>query len=232
MAIYDTPSQGTQASKYIIKAIKMAEKKNIFDVIVLTRGGGSMEDLWCFNDEELANVIFECKTPILSAIGHEIDFTICDFVSDIRAATPSEAAEILFPDQNDLFQQIDYLHNILKNCIRNILANKYNKLERITKHLTHPKDKILIQKEKLNSLKLKLKYLIKIFLENEQQKLKSLTQKLEITSVQSTLERGYAIIKDNKNNNIIQSINTIKNNEKINITLKDGNFKATVNQKS
>jgi exodeoxyribonuclease VII large subunit len=227
ITIYDTPSQGKTAARYIIKALIKADQRNIFDAIILTRGGGSLEDLWCFNDENLALEIFSCKTPVISAIGHEIDFTISDFVADVRAATPSEAAEILLPDQNDIKQKTDYLTQILINKIYNIIANKKNILETYQKSLTHPKDKISIQQEKLNILKIKISHQIKNLIKNKKINLKYLTQKLDITSVQATLDRGYAIVKNN-NNKIIDSIEKTPNNNKIKITVKDGEFGAII----
>ena len=223
--IYDTPSQGNNAAKYIIKALNKADNTNLYDAIILTRGGGSLEDLWSFNDENLAICIFNCKTPIISAIGHEIDFTISDFVADIRAATPSAAAEILLPDQDDIYQKIDYIDQNLINKINNIISQKKHILEKTKNLIQHPKNKIYIQKEKLKIKKIQLRSYIKNMIQEKHEQLKLYNQKLNITSVQSTLNRGYAIVKDNKNN-IIDSVKIIENNNnnKLQITVKDGSF--------
>jgi exodeoxyribonuclease VII large subunit len=221
--IYDTPVQGAGAHINIIKALKKADKN--YDVIIITRGGGSIEDLWGFNNEALAREIFKCQTPVVSAVGHEIDFTIADFVADLRAPTPSAAAQIILPDQFDLQQRLDQYSQSLFSQVRYIITNKQNQLNKLQQRLIHPKDKIILQKEKLKNLKSQLKQNIDQILKYKKQSLSQLENELKIISPKATLNRGYAIVKDQKSK-VIDSVNKVKSNAPINIIFKDGNIDA------
>ena len=117
--------QGADAAKELVSAIKKAVLVPDVDVIIIGRGGGSPEDLWCFNEELLARAIASCPVPVVSGVGHETDFTICDFVSDFRASTPSNAAEIVFPDRNELLERILALRVSLFRAVNDkILSNR------------------------------------------------------------------------------------------------------------
>jgi len=143
--------QGEDAPKELILALKTVQKiATSKDVIVFTRGGGSIEDLWAFNDEDLAYEIFKCKVPIVSAVGHEIDFTICDFVADRRAATPTAAAQLIFPQKTELLQTILSIKNKLDFCINNKINQKRNNLSLIKSQLKSPEIKISLYKRKIN----------------------------------------------------------------------------------
>ncbi len=130
--------QGEQAAASLIRAITELEKRADIDLIVIARGGGSMEDLWCFNDENLSRKIFHCKKPILSAVGHQSDFTICDLVADRRSATPSEAAETSFPDKNDLLLKIQNFQKQFIQSIQNQLQLKKFYIKKIFAQLKNP----------------------------------------------------------------------------------------------
>lgn len=114
VSVLPVPVQGAEASAAIIRAIALANRDARFDALLLTRGGGSLEDLWCFNDEHLARAIFHSRLPVMSAVGHEVDFTLADFAADVRAPTPSVAAELLVPDRRDLLARIGVLHGRLR----------------------------------------------------------------------------------------------------------------------
>ena len=129
--------QGNSASQNLIMAIEALEKKGV-DLILITRGGGSIEDLWCFNDEQLAKRIFVCSLPIVSAVGHESDFTICDLVADKRAATPSEAAEMISSDNEELLEKIQNFKNILYNTINSKIIFFSQKIENLSAQLNNP----------------------------------------------------------------------------------------------
>ena len=122
--LVDTPTQGDKASREIIKAIQMFNHTKSVDVIILARGGGSVEDLMCFNDEELARTIFTSKIPIITGIGHETDYTIADLVADKRAPTPSIAAKIAVIDKRDLIDEIDSLRSELQRSYNNFITSK------------------------------------------------------------------------------------------------------------
>jgi exodeoxyribonuclease VII large subunit len=136
--IYPVPVQGDGAAEQIARALALADERQDCDVLILARGGGSLEDLWAFNDETLANAIFQCQTPLVSGIGHEIDFTIADFVADQRAATPSAAAELCSPDQQQLADKIRAQQDKLMRYIRQILLIINHKLQTLGNRLPHP----------------------------------------------------------------------------------------------
>jgi len=148
LIIYPIPVQGENAAMAIAKKIKIAEKRNECDVFILTRGGGSIEDLWAFNEEIVAQTIFNIETPIISGIGHEIDFTIADFVVDLRAATPSAAAELVSPDMNEVIQKLKNREKQLVRFQKQIIKNFKNYIEILFRKLPQPNQKLfeLIQK--------------------------------------------------------------------------------------
>ena len=140
--LFASPVQGNHATKPLIHALRQAQTDPSIDVIVFCRGGGSMEDMWCFNDEHLANAIYQCTIPIVSAIGHEKDVTICDLCADVRAATPTNAAMIIAPDIKDLSDQLLYVTDQLTSRIRNILQSKQLLYSQTRTQICHPKVKI------------------------------------------------------------------------------------------
>lgn len=144
--------QGDNAAQKLIAAITVLEKKKDIDFIVITRGGGSMEDLWCFNDEKLAEKIFACQKPIVSAVGHESDFTICDLVADKRAATPSEAAEMLSNNNIDLLEKIQSLENSLKQTASTKLSLAQQTIQTLHFQLGNPLHKIQNYSQKLDDI--------------------------------------------------------------------------------
>jgi len=150
--IYPTLVQGELAAANIVSAIKTANQRNECDVLILARGGGSIEDLWPFNEEKVAHAIFQSIIPIISGVGHEIDFTIADFVADVRAPTPSAAAELLTPDCNELLAAINQIKNQFTRLFKQNLLHLHKHLNWMTKHLQqqHPKRKLLEQAQRLD----------------------------------------------------------------------------------
>ncbi|MDH5435244.1 MAG: exodeoxyribonuclease VII large subunit [Gammaproteobacteria bacterium] len=138
VVIYPVPVQGEDAKTKIAHMLKQASERNECDVIILARGGGSLEDLWSFNEEIVARAIFDCAIPVISAVGHEVDFTIADFVADVRAATPSMAAELATPDQQEWLQSLTYLQTRLFNRVTKDLQSKTQQLDWLSKRLRHP----------------------------------------------------------------------------------------------
>jgi exodeoxyribonuclease VII large subunit len=154
--IYPTLVQGEDAGQEIAKTIKLAEKRNECDVFILARGGGSIEDLWAFNEETVARTIFEIETPIVSGVGHEIDFTIADFVADHRAATPSAAAELISPDSAEILVKLKHREEQLIRSQKQTINQLQNKVELLSKHIPHPKQRLieLIQRTDEYSIRL------------------------------------------------------------------------------
>lgn len=156
--IYPSLVQGEGAAANLTTMLRTADRRTECDVLLVTRGGGSLEDLWAFNDEKLARAVFQCKTPIISGVGHEIDFTICDFVADVRAPTPSAAAEIVSPDVAEMITQIQRTRKQLHNICNRHIRNKQQKLDWLSQRLTqlHPGTRIELQHKQLIHLKERL----------------------------------------------------------------------------
>ena len=155
--IYPSQVQGKEAPQNLIKAIKIANKRQECDALLLTRGGGSREDLWAFNDERLARTIAESKIPLVSAVGHEVDFTIADFVADLRAPTPSSGAELLCPDKRSLQEHTLHLQKRLIKSIGLIIATKTQLVDLYQARLVHPKDWIAQKQARVRELSLRLR---------------------------------------------------------------------------
>ena len=222
LILYPAQVQGKDAYKTLIDGIRYFDENKSVDVIILGRVGGSIEELWNFNEEDLAKEIFKCKIPIISAVGHETDFTISDFVSDLRAATPSQAAEIAVPLEEDLYLNIKGAEEFLNKEIKGLLLKEREKVKSLEKmiNLQSPKEKIVNSYIEIDNLKKRLnsKILSKIYIEKE--KLTGINNLLMANNPISLLNKGYAIIEDEKE--IIKSIEQLKNDKDIEITLKDG----------
>lgn len=222
LVLYPAKVQGIGAFKEIISGIKYFNKVNSVDVIILARGGGSIEELWNFNEEELAKEIFKSNIPIISAVGHEVDFTISDFVSDARAATPSQAAEIAVPMKSDILNEIDYVNIRLNNYIKNRFKAENNKLDSLNRilKLNSPMSKIANSYLEINKIQNRMNYIMKKKLEIEKEKLFGLNNLLIANNPVNLLTKGYAIIEDEFG--IISSKDSLSKEKDIYITLKDG----------
>ena len=201
--------QGEKAGEDIVKSLEKAKDLDL-DVIILGRGGGSIEDLWAFNEEIVANAIYKCDIPIISAVGHEIDFTISDFVSDLRAPTPTAAAELAVPNTIELINNINQIKLRLGKSITNKLELNKNKLNALLNSyvLKNPKGLYEIKAQKLDNLIDKLEVNINRTFESKSTRYISLLDKLEALNPIRTLKRGYTITK--QNNKTIKDIKDIK----------------------
>ena len=161
--------QGREATAQIIRALQLADRQG-FDALILARGGGSLEDLWCFNEESVARAIDACQTPIISAIGHETDVSISDFVADVRAPTPSAAAELLAPDNSDLLQRVASLRRRLQVHISNQLARAQLRLDASLRRLRHPGERLRQQAQRLDDLDMRLRRALQQQMLQQQQK--------------------------------------------------------------
>lgn len=201
--------QGEKAGEDIVKSLEKAKDLDL-DVIILGRGGGSIEDLWAFNEEIVANAIYKCDIPIISAVGHEIDFTISDFVSDLRAPTPTAAAELAVPNTIELISNINQMKLRLGKSITNKLELNKNKLNALLNSyvLKNPKGLYEIKAQKLDNLIDKLEANINRTFESKSTRYISLLDKLEALNPIRTLKRGYTITK--QNNKAIKDIKEIQ----------------------
>ena len=244
--------QGENAAPDIVANIKKAENYDL-DVLIVGRGGGSIEDLWPFNEEIVARAIYECSIPIISAVGHEIDFTIADFVADLRAPTPTGAAEMAVPNMSDLLKHMSQLkirlnesmykkvnyNKLYLDSIKNSFVIKSpmimyenkkqmisNILDKLTLLITKNLDN---NKVKINNLK--NHYILKtpeVLYKNQIIKLDNLIEKLEIINPLGVLKRGYSLTY--KNDKIVKSVKNIKTNDNLNIKLSDGNLSVLVKE--
>ncbi len=170
--------QGEQAPQELIQAIDLIEEVQNYDILIIGRGGGSQEDLWAFNDEKLARRIAACKIPVVSAVGHEIDFSICDFVADLRAPTPSAAAELIVKNRAELLHQLQKIQNLLANQIEQNLKMKKQQLLTLKKSLISPEQVLQMKAQRLDDLTSRLETSSRAKLERSKQALKFLRQKL------------------------------------------------------
>ena len=242
--------QGENAAPDIVKQIKRSEDYNI-DTLIVGRGGGSIEDLWPFNEEIVARAIFECKTPVISAVGHEIDFTIADFVADSRAPTPTAAAELAVPAIPDIKNYINQLQIRLTKTMQNKIDYNRKHLTEITSRyiFTNPismyqtKEMLfdsiierlkyattsLVSKKEKKYIELKNSYIFKTpyqLIDKKANKYLQLVSKLETLSPLETIKRGYTMTK--KDDKVITSKKDLKKKDKIEITFQDGNIEAEV----
>lgn len=225
--IYPTPVQGQAAPEGIIDAIKIANERNEVDVLILCRGGGSIEDLWSFNDELVARQIFSSKLPIISGVGHQTDITISDFIADLRAATPTAAAEIVSSSHEELLGNLEYFESNLTNFIRYKIDQLNQKIDLLEKGLLSPAQKILIQYDLITGLKNRVQMAINTQLQKYQEQIKSYKQNLSYLNPNEILSRGYSIVL-NQNKKIINKSSALNLNDKIKIKFYDGNAEGKI----
>jgi len=156
LTLVPTAVQGRDATAQIVRALKLADRAG-FDAIILARGGGSLEDLWCFNEEAVARAVDACVTPIVSAVGHETDVSISDFVADVRAPTPSAAAELLAPDSSDLQRRLESLHRRLLLRVQGRLNHERLRLDGLSRRLRHPGERLRQQAQRLDDLDMRMR---------------------------------------------------------------------------
>jgi len=221
--------QGDRAASQIVSAIKYLNKKEDIDLIIVSRGGGSIEQLWPFNEEKVARAIFESKIPVISGVGHETDFSISDFVADLRAPTPSAAAELAISNKVDLENKLDNLSNRLEKAAELKIKNRKDKLKSIAeKQVFRRPEKLFSDKiQKLDNLSLKLGWNIKKNFNEAQKKFNLLNSKLDSLSPLKTIKRGYSVLTD-ENNTTVKSKDEINRGDYIYNILKDGKIKSEV----
>ena len=242
--------QGAEAAPSIINQIKNAQNYEL-DTLIIGRGGGSIEDMWCFNDEEVAYAIYKCPIPIISAVGHEIDFTIADFVADLRAPTPTGAAELAVPNKIDVINYIEQLTIRSKKVMKNKIDFLNQKLTEIKNKyiLKNPLSIYEIKEQQFDTLIEKLKYnIVNLYnvkekrylnitsnyifrepnklIDTKKNKYINILSKLETLSPLSTIKRGYSVVR--KDEKVITSIKDLKKLDKISLELSDGTVQAEI----
>ncbi len=273
LIIYPVPVQGEGAGNKIAAAVKTVNQRNECEVLILARGGGSLEDLWAFNEEVVARAVFDSAIPTVSGVGHEIDFSIADFVADQRAATPSAAAELVSPDADKLLELISRYKEQLVRIQTNQITQLQRHTDHLAKQLPHPQQRLqslkqktdeytfkfisLIErqltqnkhslsellfrlnqhnpiqritqhKQRLNNVESQLTHIMKYQLNSVAQRLMSLQQQINIISPIATLERGYAIVIEKQNGNIVRQSSGLNQGDILNIRLAKGNIDTSV----
>ncbi len=227
--IYPTLVQGETAAPAIAEAIRTANDRKECDVLIVARGGGSLEDLWAFNEEITAKAIYDSTLPIISGVGHEVDFTIADFVADVRAPTPSAAAEIAVPDRMELLQQLKRDEQLAARRMTQRLSAEKEKLGWVYKHLLqqHPRSKLTQKMQQLDLYETRFTALLMQKIQTLQTRLAGAAAKLDGISPLATLQRGFAITTD-KSGHLIHQISQVKTGADILVRLSDGTLGCEV----
>ncbi len=235
--IYPTPVQGKGAAQLIARAIRSASQRAEVDTLIICRGGGSMEDLWQFNEEVVARAIDDCPIPTISGVGHETDFTICDFVADMRAATPTAAAELACADIRALQNQVMNLQNRLNKQINFLLNQTAQKLDFLARRLISPRQQIENRATQIRQLQRRLTLAMQQNLQMHQQKLLRLASSIEQLNPNAVLARGYAIVHSEISQNdllnplpqeLVTNAQQIQPESRLNITFLVGSATAKV----
>ena len=247
--IFPTKVQGTGSAQQVARGIHYFNTREDIDVIIVTRGGGSLEDLWAFNEEEVARAIFDSDIPVISAVGHQIDFTIADFVADLRAPTPSAAAEIVSGTREDLCTRVEGFHQRSVQAIQLCLKDKREELRRLasSRAFVDAESKLRFFLQRLDELQARLVQTIPslisgtrqkftqqeqnlgqqihFFLNNKKHALTTLSTQLQAFSPLAVLERGYAIV-TGKDREIVRDPNRVEKGDTIGIRVEQGEFRA------
>ena len=229
--IYLRPAlvQGANAPESLMSALRFFETVFPVDVIIIGRGGGSIEDLWAFNDEQLAYSIASCQTPIISAVGHETDFTICDFVADLRAPTPSAAAELAVPDVNQLLGGVSGLADRFRIATENLIQAKRTALSHTLNRSVFERPELLVRDSvlTLDNLKTRIDNAFSKRLTRHMGEIDTLCAKLEALSPKKVMERGYTVLTD-RQGRLVTSLEQIAMGDTVSVQMLDGTAEATV----
>ena len=219
--------QGAEAPAEIAGAIAYANRYDLADLLIVGRGGGSIEDLWAFNDERVAQAIYASRIPVISAVGHEPDVTISDYVADLRAATPSNAAELAVPDQDALRQTLDSMSMAMATAMDRRLKNASLQLENLSQRpvLTSPLGYFEQKQKALQLLENRLLSAQKGSVERHQRRFVAMTAKLDAMSPLKVLTRGYALASDEEGN-LIRSVDQVREEQVIHLRVSDGVIRA------
>ena len=225
--------QGEYAPDSIVEGIKLVNQWGKADTLIVGRGGGSLEDLWAFNEEKVARAIFASEIPVISAVGHETDFTIADFVADLRASTPSAAAELSVKNLEDMTEQFQSVVSRLEYAVTNQMIQWKKRLEFIVqaKVLQQPLIQIQKQDSYIKQLQKQLEKQVYYILEKKQQKYNALKQQLDAVSPLKVLQRGYLLAKNEKGATLT-TVKSIQKGENITLYFQDGTARATIIERS
>ncbi|EUJ10918.1 Exodeoxyribonuclease VII large subunit [Methylophilaceae bacterium 11] len=229
--IYPTPVQGKGAAARIAEAIDMANQRAEVDTLIVCRGGGSLEDLWSFNEEIVARAVYQSQIPVISGVGHETDFTICDFVADLRAATPTAAAEMACVDIVTLQNNLKQITKTMYQRIERLIHTHTQRLDYLAKRLISPTQKIQASQAHLRQLSLRLAAGGDRQLRFHQHRLQSLSERLHLLNPNQVLSRGYAIVKD-AHDTVVSDVHQLSHQQLVHITFANGGIHAKIHEKN
>ncbi len=228
LILYPALVQGEGAVDSIVRGIRMLEKQNV-DVMIVGRGGGSIEDLWAFNEEKVARAIFECRVPVISAVGHETDTLISDYVADLRAPTPSAAAELAVYDHRQVSEQMEAFLSRMRRQMRLKTMLERRRLEQLELRLkhTHPQQKLNENRQILQELENRLRDRMQMILEENKHRLAIYTEQIDGLSPLKKLSQGYSYteLADGEN---VRSVQQVKDGQEISVYVTDGKIKARI----
>ena len=229
--LYPSLVQGEDAPRDLVRAVDYFDCSRLVDVIIIGRGGGSLEDLWAFNSEELARRIYEAEIPIISAVGHETDFTICDFVSDLRAPTPSAAAELAVPDVRELMLRVDSLYDSAKGDVLRFLDNKRYMVNLLTERGALKRPELFFdgRREDVSALGERARLLAIRKLDGAKTRFSSLTDRLNSISPLATMKRGYTAV--SRDNLLIRSVSEVDEGDTVSLRFYDGVAETRITKK-
>lgn len=227
--IYPTPVQGKGSAELIAQAIQLADQRQEVDTLLICRGGGSIEDLWSFNEEIVAQAIAACRLPTISGVGHETDFTIADFVADLRAATPTAAAELACPDQSQLRQQVEQSGLRLMRAMQSLLRQHAQTLDYFSRRLVSPAQQLQQQKQALQQWQHRLQLSMQQYLQMRRRKLEHYAASLQQLNPHQVLARGYAIVQQ-QNGHAVTDATQLTVGENLQLTLHHGQAAVVVTQ--
>ena len=226
--LYPALVQGEQAPRSLCAGLEILNAMNACDVIIIGRGGGSIEDLWAFNDEHVVRCVAASDIPVISAVGHETDFTLCDFAADLRAPTPSAAAELAVPDRDEMRVRVDELCGKLDNAILNLINKKYERFSSLTSklELLSPIGRLVVEKKDLAQKKVALERGIEKVLQRKREALSVTSAKLAAINPLAVLSRGYSY--SQKDGAVVSSVSQLQIGDKLDIRFADGNASAEI----
>lgn len=228
IVLYSVLVQGEHAADDIAAGIEFFNKQYPVDVIIAGRGGGSMEDLWAFNEEKTVRAVYNSAIPIISAVGHETDFTLSDLAADVRAATPSQAAELAVPELSALLGYVESVTLELQEKARRIIMMKRSRLEMLQQSsaLSHGDRLLAMRRQRLDTMAERLKKAMRRCLDEKMHRARLLTEKLSVLNPAGVLKRGYGMVK--KKNKLVKNTAELKVNDTIEVVFSDGSISAKV----
>ena len=221
--------QGEEAPEQIVRGIELLDRSGRVDVIVIGRGGGSIEELWAFNDERVVRAVAAAVMPIVSAVGHQTDFTLSDFAADLRAATPSQAAELVVPDRLELFRRLSSARRRLNQALRHRLIERRLRLERCLQSslFRRPQELLRDRSQLLDQLSERLTHALKTALDERQQRLRIANEKLNLLNPWGVQQRGYSVVR-RPDGAVISSAEAVETGESLDVWLHRGKLAVTV----